>query len=194
VRDLRRREKGVFLDLKLHDIPNTVRHAAAAAAAMGATLLTAHASGGLEMLRAGVEGAGRTCGVLAVTVLTSMDAAAVADAWGREEVDVATEVVRLAALAASAGAHGIVCAGTEVEAVRRATGDRLAALVPGIRFADGSRHDQRRVVSPYEAAMAGARYIVVGRAVTGAEDPGRAMARVQEEVARGQTPGSDPAV
>ena len=184
VRELREEGKRVFLDLKLHDIPNTVRNAAAAAAAMGATLLTVHAAGGLDMVRASVEGAGSTCGVLAVTVLTSMDAHAIAAAWGRESVDVSTEVVRLATVATSAGAHGVVCAGSEVEAVRVASQDRLAALVPGIRFADGSRNDQRRVVSPYEAARAGARYLVLGRAVTAAPDPMRAFSRVQEELQR----------
>jgi orotidine-5'-phosphate decarboxylase len=189
VRDLREQGKGVFVDLKLHDIPNTVRNAAAAAASMGATLLTVHATGGLDMVRAAVDGAGQECGVLAVTVLTSMDAASIASAWGRDNVDISTEVVRLAKVAVSAGAHGIVCSGGEVAAVRAASEDRLAALVPGIRFADGSRNDQQRVVTPYEAARAGARYLILGRAVTAAADPVLAFSRVGEELDRAALEG-----
>jgi len=180
------REEGhrVFLDLKLHDIPNTVRGAARSAARLGASLLTVHASGGVEMMRAAVEGAGDDCGILAVTVLTSLDAAAVAGAWGREAtLSIEDEVARLAAMAAEAGTHGIVCSGLEAARVRAAHGDRLRPLVPGIRFAAGDVHDQSRVVTPGGAVRAGARYLVLGRAVTGAADPRGAMLRVWEEIA-----------
>lgn len=173
----------VFLDLKFHDIPNTVRAAARAAASAGASLVTVHAVGGREMLEAAVEGAGRTCGVLAVTVLTSMDAALLGAAWGRHAPVVGDEVVRLAGLAAQAGVHGIVCSGAEIASVRGAFGDRLALLVPGIRFADGDTHDQRRVVTPGSAAAAGATYIVLGRAVTASADPVAAMRRARAELA-----------
>jgi len=179
------REEGheVFLDLKLHDIPNTVRGAAKAAARLGASLLTVHASGGVEMIRAAVDGAGGGCGILAVTVLTSLDAAAVASAWGREAtLSIEDEVARLAALAAEAGAHGIVCSGLEAARVRAAHGDRLQPLVPGIRFASGDVHDQSRVVTPGGAVRSGARYLVLGRAVTGASDPREAMSRVWDEI------------
>lgn len=174
----------VFLDLKLHDIPNTVRGAARSAARIGASLLTVHASGGVEMMRAAVEGAGDGCGILAVTILTSFDADGVAAAWGREaSLSIEAEVERLAGMAAAAGTHGIVCSGHEAALVRARHGDRLAPLVPGIRFASGDVHDQSRVVTPSDAVAAGARYLVLGRAVTGAADPREAMLRVWSEMA-----------
>lgn len=186
VRALRELGNEVFLDLKLHDIPNTVRGAASSASRLGASLLTVHASGGVEMMRAAVEGAGEGCGVLAVTILTSFDAAGVAAAWGREEaLSVDAEVERLAGLAAEAEVHGIVCSGQEAGRIRARFGDRLAPLVPGIRFADGPAHDQARVVTPGGAVRAGARYLVLGRAVTGASDPRAAMDRVRAEMAVG---------
>ncbi len=172
----------VFLDLKFHDIPNTVREAARSVASLGVRLLTVHAGGGAGMVRAAVEGAGDDCGVLAVTVLTSLDSAALANAWGRDSVDISAEVLRLAAVAADAGAHGIVCSGQEAEPVRAAFGDRLALLVPGIRMAGGDAHDQARTSTPASAARSGARYIVLGRAVTAAPDPVAAMQRVRAEL------------
>lgn len=174
----------VFLDLKLHDIPNTVRGAARSAARIGASLLTVHASGGVEMMRAAVEGAGDGCGILAVTILTSFDADGVAAAWGREaSLSIETEVERLAGMAAAAGTHGIVCSGHEAALVRARHGERLSPLVPGIRFASGDVHDQSRVVTPAGAVAAGARYLVLGRAVTGAADPREEMSRVWSEMA-----------
>jgi orotidine-5'-phosphate decarboxylase len=167
----------VFLDLKFHDIPNTVRESARAAASLGTRLLTVHAAGGAEMVRAAVDGAGDTCGVLAVTVLTSLDSASLGAAWGREAVVVEHEVLRLAGIAAAAGAHGVVCSGHEVGAVR-ATFPQLAPLVPGIRLPGGEAHDQSRVSTPADAVRAGARYLVLGRAVTAAPDMGAAMAAV----------------
>lgn len=178
------REAGadVFLDLKFHDIPNTVRSATRVAARLGVRLLTVHAVGGVEMLRAAADGAGDDTGILAVTVLTSFDDASLAEATGRPGLRASEEVVRLAGLAATAGVHGIVCAGSDAEAVRARFGERLALLVPGIRLAGGAAHDQRRVVTPGAAATAGARYIVVGRAVTGAADPLAAMQAVVAEL------------
>ena len=173
----------VFLDLKFHDIPNTVREGARAAASLGVRLLTVHASGGSAMIRAAVEGVGKDCGVLAVTVLTSLDAAALAGAWGRESAEVGREVLRLGAIAAEAGAHGVVCSGQEAPVLHAAFGDRLALLVPGIRLPGGDAHDQARTATPGSAARGGARYIVLGRAVTAAPDPAAAMERVREELA-----------
>lgn len=165
----------VFLDLKLHDIPNTVRGAARSAATLGARLLTVHAMGGVAMLEAAVDGAGERLGILAVTVLTSFDDVSLGRAIGRMGVSASEEVVRLAEIAASSRAHGIVCSGAEASAIRDRFGDALAVLVPGIRMTGGDTHDQRRVVTPAEAAVGGARYIVVGRAVTAAPDPRVAM-------------------
>ncbi|MDB4900507.1 MAG: pyrF [Gemmatimonadetes bacterium] len=178
----------VFLDLKFNDIPNTVAGAVRSAAALGVRLLTVHASGGRIMLEAaqaawrGASERGWEGGVLAVTVLTSFDAAGLAAAWGRGDVDVEREVMRLAGDAAAAGLHGIVCSGGEVAAVRRVHGDGLALLVPGIRLRGGDLHDQQRVMSPSGAQAAGARYLVIGRAVTGADDPAAAMAEVVTEL------------
>jgi orotidine-5'-phosphate decarboxylase len=163
--------KSVFLDLKLHDIPNTVQQAARSAAALGVRLLTVHASGGAAMVRAAVEGAGADTGILAVTVLTSMDLTMLRAATGREVPAVADEVARLASVAATAGAHGVVCSGHECAMVRAVHGETLRVLVPGIRAAGGATHDQSRVVTPAQAREAGARYVVIGRAVTAADDP-----------------------
>jgi orotidine-5'-phosphate decarboxylase len=168
----------VFLDLKFHDIPNTVRGGVRSAAALGVRLVTVHAVGGRAMLEAAVEGAGDRCGVLAVSILTALRADEVARAWGRESVDVRTEVLRLADSALEAGVHGLVCSGEEAGAVRDRFGGRLATLVPGIRLPGGAAQDQARVVTPDGAAAAGARYVVVGRAVTGAADPAGAMAEI----------------
>ena len=184
VETLRARDLDVFLDLKLHDIPNTVAAAARSAARLGVRLLTVHASGGAAMVRAAVEAFGATGGggVLAVTVLTSLDGPTVGAAWGRGVVDVPTEVLRLADGAAEAGAHGIVCAGSEAGAVRTRHGDALATLVPGVRLAGDAVGDQRRVVTPAQAAQAGARYVVLGRTVTAAADPAAALMRAAGEL------------
>ncbi len=181
VRDVLQRGKSVFLDLKFHDIPNTVRGAARSAAALGVQLLTVHASGGGAMIEAAVAGAregSQRCDVLAVTILTSLDAASVSTVWGRAVDDIDREVVRLAEIAAENGAHGVVCSGHEAAIVKAKFGGRLATLVPGIRLAGGERQDQARVVTPRQAAEAGARYIVLGRAVTGAKSPQDAMRAV----------------
>jgi len=180
--------KEVFVDLKLHDIPNTVRGAARSVARHGASLLTVHASGGREMIAAAVEGAqeGRPdggCGILGVTILTSMDAAGVEAAWGRTGVTVQDEVLRLAGVVAAGHGVGIVCSGHEAAAVRGAFGDRLGLLIPGIRLPGGETHDQRRVMTPAAAADAGARWLILGRAVTGAADPVAAMEEVQRSLA-----------
>jgi orotidine-5'-phosphate decarboxylase len=176
VGELRARQCDVFLDLKFHDIPNTVAGGVRSAASHGARLVTVHASGGRKMLEAAVGAAGEACGVLAVTVLTSLSATDIAAAWGRTgQMEVASEVLRLAEVAAAAGVHGIVCSGREARAVRDHFGERLAVLVPGVRAAESQTHDQARVVTPSEAAAAGARYVVAGRLVTAAPDRRAAM-------------------
>jgi orotidine-5'-phosphate decarboxylase len=159
----------VFLDLKLHDIPNTVEGAARSAAASGAALLTVHASGGAEMVRAAVRGAGGKVRVLAVTVLTSLDAAAL------EAIGLAgppeRAVVRLATLAVAAGAGGIVCSPHEARAVRAAVGPGPLLVVPGVRPAGAAKGDQARVATPAEAIAAGADVIVLGRPLRDGRDP-----------------------
>jgi orotidine-5'-phosphate decarboxylase len=184
---VRDRGADVFLDLKFHDIPNTVAGAVRAAAALGARLVTVHASGGSAMLAAAVAAAGdqKQCGILAVTVLTSLTSAELGEAWGRaaKTIDATIEVTRLAGLVASSGAHGIVCSGREASDVRAAYGSRLAILIPGVRPAGEARQDQVRVVTPGEAVAVGASYIVVGRSVIASSDPAGAMDRINAEIA-----------
>lgn len=168
----------VFLDLKFHDIPNTVAGAVRRVADMGVKLATVHASGGSKMMEAAVKAAGDTCGVMAVTVLTSLDDAMLGEAWGRERVDVEHEVLRLAELARSSGVHGIVCSGQEAEAVHSRHGGALKLLIPGIRLAGDDPGGQARIVTPDAAVRSGATYLVVGRTVTAAKDPRVAMSSV----------------
>jgi orotidine-5'-phosphate decarboxylase len=166
----------VFLDLKLHDIPNTVEGAARSAAASGASLLTVHASGGPAMVAAAVRGAGAGVRVLAVTVLTSLDAAALARiglAGTPEEA-----VTRLARLAVDAGAGGLVCSPLEVAAVRAAVGAGPLLVVPGVRPAGAAKGDQARVATPAEAVRAGADVLVLGRPLRDAADPAAAARAV----------------
>lgn len=178
---LRGEGKRVFLDLKLYDIPNTVRGAARSAARMGVSLLTVHGYGGAAMVGAAVEGAGADTGILVVTVLTSFDAPSLGVTLGREAPEMGGEVLRLSQLADLAGAHGIVCSGHEVRAVRGSY-PRLKPLVPGIRLAGGATHDQARVATPESAAGDGAAYLVLGRAVTEAAAPREVLRRIRETV------------
>jgi len=166
----------VFLDLKLHDIPNTVEGAARSAAASGASLLTVHASGGPAMIRAAVKGAAGKVRILAVTVLTSIDDATLAAVGLSGPAEAA--VVRLARLAVDAGAGGIVCSPHEVRAVRAAVGPAPLLVVPGVRPAGAARGDQARVATPEEAVAAGADVIVVGRPLREGPDPLEAARRI----------------
>lgn len=163
----------VFLDLKLHDIPNTVAGAVRAACQVAPAMLTLHAAGGprmLEAARAAAEASGQSRPLLlAVTVLTSLDAAQL-DATGAG-ADVAAQVLRLARLAASSGMDGVVCSPNEARLIRDALGDRLALVVPGIRPAGSAVGDQARVATPAQAVAEGADWLVVGRPITGAPDP-----------------------
>ncbi|HEX5436372.1 MAG TPA: orotidine-5'-phosphate decarboxylase [Gemmatimonadaceae bacterium] len=178
VERLRARGKDVFLDLKFHDIPNTVCAAARHAAALGTRLLTVHATGGRAMMEAAVDGAGETCGVLAVTVLTSLDATALGQIRGQAVPDVRAEVLRLAGLAHEAGVAGIVCSGHEARDVHERFGASLTLLVPGIRLDGGAANDQARVVTPQQAMDNGASYLVLGRAITQSPDPAAALAQI----------------
>jgi orotidine-5'-phosphate decarboxylase len=170
----------VFLDLKLHDIPNTVEGAARSAAGSGAALLTVHAAGGAEMVRAAVRGAGPGVRVLAVTVLTSLDGAAL-DAIGLAGPPEAA-VVRLAKLAVAAGAGGLVCSPHEVAAVRAAVGPAPLLVVPGVRPAGAAKGDQARVATPAEAVRAGADVVVVGRPLREGPDPAAAAWAIAAEL------------
>ena len=191
VRALRGRGCRVFLDIKLHDIPTTVAHAVRSVARLDVELLTVHASGGRAMLAAARDAAEGGPKLLGVTVLTSLSAGEVAEAWGRDAVSAEAEVARLAALAADTGMHGVVASVREAGAVRRAGGGGLRLLAPGIRLAGDDAGDQARTATPAEAALAGAAYVVLGRSVTVAPDPAAALARAireMEDAARAAAP------
>jgi orotidine-5'-phosphate decarboxylase len=188
-RFLTSRNTRVFLDLKFHDIPNTVRAAAREAAQLGVAMVNVHASGGRKMMEAAREGAvegARTLGmgkrplVLAVTVLTSLgpeDLAELGIAGTPEEV-----VVRLARLACKAGLDGVVASPREIFAIRHALGPDFVIVTPGIRPAGAAVNDQVRVATPASAIRAGATYIVVGRPITGAADPAAAADNIVSEI------------
>ncbi len=184
VRALVSAQHRVFLDLKYHDIPNTVASAVRSAAALGVHMLTVHASGGGKMLRAAVE-AGRETNpalkILAVTVLTSMND----DELNRIGVRglALDQVLRLAATAINSGCQGIVASAHEATELRRELGHDFLIVTPGVRPAGADIGDQARVATPAEAIAAGATHIVVGRPITGAEDPAFAARAILGELA-----------
>ena len=206
---LRARGRRVFLDLKLHDIPNTVRGAAAAAAGTGAELITVHAMGGPAMIAAAVEGATRGaaeaarrgggaadrhdrgagadgqsaagCGVVAVTLLTSLDPARLPPGFA-QPFAMPRVIAELLAMSEAAGARGIVCAASDLGAVRAERGaDPFYAVTPGIRPAGGATHDQQRVTTVADAVRLGASLMVLGRAITAAPDPRAALEAARAE-------------
>ena len=176
----------VFLDLKLHDIPATVEGAARAAARSGAALLTVHAAGGEEMVRAAVRGAGPAVRVLAVTVLTSLDRGDLDDLGFACDLDAL--VLSRARRALEAGCDGVVSSGLEVARLRQEIDGRLVVVTPGIRPVDNREvDDQKRVVTPTAALQQGADYLVVGRPIRDAADPAAAAAAIQAEIRQAVT-------
>lgn len=178
----------VFLDLKLHDIPNTVAHAVESAARLPIGMLTLHTCGGSEMMRRAVQAQRETRPellLLGVTVLTSMSEAAL------HETGVATspeqQVVRLARLAVNAGLQGLVCSPLEIAPLRSALPAAVQLVVPGIRPAGSKSDDQSRILTPAQAAAAGASYLVVGRPISQAPDPAAAARAILSEI-RGARP------
>ena len=182
VTELIAREKRVFLDLKLHDIPHTVARAARAISDLGVDLLTVHAAGGAEMIEAAREGLGAGTTLLAVTVLTSMARDDLGASWGRSVQSIPEEVVRLAELARTSGADGVVSAATEVARVRAHVGDEFLIVVPGIRPTGADHQDQKRVATPAHAVRSGADYLVIGRPITQSPDPAGALRAVVAEM------------
>ncbi len=183
VQALKERDKRVFLDLKLHDIPNTVARAVGRARDLEVDLLTLHATGGRRMMEAAAEAAGDDLTLLGVTVLTSMTSSDVEDSWGRVVDSLEEDVVRLARLARESGVGGVVASVREAAPIRSALGGDLVVVTPGIRLAGDDAHDQARVSTPAEAVAAGADYLVIGRSITQAPDPAEALRRVYEEMA-----------
>lgn len=164
----------VFLDLKFHDIPNTVAKACQAAANLGVWMLNVHASGGIPMMEAAREGLDKAFGpkaplLIAVTVLTSMDESTLHSLGIQHSLQ--DQVLALARLTQQAGLHGVVCSAQEAAMLKQALGANFCLVTPGIRPADASQDDQTRIVTPNEALMLGSHYLVIGRPITQAADP-----------------------
>jgi orotidine-5'-phosphate decarboxylase len=177
VRELVAAGHPVFLDLKFHDIPNTVAHAVRAAASLGVALVDVHASGGRAMLEAAVEACrGAPTRLLAITVLTSHTQTSLDQVGVAEALEQA--VRRLARLAWDAGADGVVASPREVPLIRESCGEKFLVVTPGIRSDDAPASDQARTATPGGALRAGADYIVVGRPITSAPDPAAAAAAI----------------
>ena len=189
VQALKQRNKRVFLDLKLHDIPSTVARAVARARVLEVDLLTLHATGGRLMMEAAAQAAENDLTLLGVTVLTSMTSSDMEHSWGREVDSIEEEVVRLATLVRDSGVGGVVASVREAAPVKKALGSDLVVVTPGIRFAGGDAHDQARVSTPGAAVAAGADYLVIGRSVTQAPDPAEALRRGHEEMAGSRAVG-----
>ena len=178
VEELQKHGLPIFLDLKLHDIPQTVESAARAAAALGVDYLTVHASGGAEMIRAARRALPRSTKLLGVTALTSL---------GPEDLEAVglprDAVPRLAKLAIASGADGVVCSPQEVADLRAALGPGPLLVVPGIRPSGAAAGDQRRTGTPAEAVRAGASILVIGRPLRDAPDPAAAADAISREIA-----------
>ncbi len=183
IRDLVSSGRKVFLDLKFHDIPNTVASAVKSAAELGVSMLTVHASGGSKMLRAAAQAAGQAPSqplVLAVTVLTSLSDADLLEIG--VSGNVLSQVLRLGALARSAGCGGLVASAREAAELRRELGEGFAIMTPGVRPAGAAAGDQARVTTPCDAIAAGATHLVVGRPIIEAADPLQAAKGIVAEI------------
>jgi orotidine-5'-phosphate decarboxylase len=181
VRELINRGLNVFLDLKWHDIPNTVAGAVTAARELGVSMATVHTLGGREMLEAAAVSAGSELALLGVTVLTSHDRISYARATGRREVQLLREVGRQAVIAAESGLRGVVCSPQEVSLLRRRLGQALYLVVPGIRRRSDPTSDQMRVATARDALDNGATHLVVGRPVLQAAEPAKEFAEFLKE-------------
>ncbi len=182
VRELLERRLQVFLDLKWHDIPNTVAGAVAAAADLGVTMATVHTLGGVAMMEAAARAAGDSLGLVGVTVLTSHSRESYGEATGREGVPLLEEIRRLAESARAAGLRGVVCSPREAERVRGVLAPGGWIVVPGIRRASDAAGDQVRTATPRQAVKAGATHLVVGRPITTAADPKLAARAILAEM------------
>jgi orotidine-5'-phosphate decarboxylase len=169
----------LFLDLKLHDIPNTVAKAVESAANLSVQMLTIHLSGGSEMIRDAVAARKDTMSILGVTVLTSADASTLREVGISEKVD--EQVLRLARLGIENGVDGLVCSPHEIKTLRAEFGDKIKIVVPGIRPSWSEPGDQKRFMTPREAIDAGADYLVIGRPITAHKNPREAVGRILRE-------------
>ncbi|GGJ55366.1 orotidine-5'-phosphate decarboxylase [Anoxybacillus voinovskiensis] len=187
IEELKAQGHRIFLDLKLHDIPNTVKQAMKGLARLGVDLVNVHAAGGTQMMKAALEGleAGTASGVrrpmcIAVTQLTSTSEQMLrAELWIAHSME--ETVVHYASLAKESGLDGVVCSAKEVPLIREHLGEAFVTVTPGIRFANEAKGDQVRVVTPAEARKLGTNFIVIGRSITRASDPYAAYERLQRE-------------
>lgn len=182
VEKLSRSDFGVFLDLKFHDIPNTVAKACAAASNLGVWMLNVHASGGLEMMQAARQAVNNSDVkplLIAVTVLTSMNQEALNKIG--IQTNLATHVLNLARLAQQAGLDGVVCSALEANVLRKALGSNFCLVTPGIRPANTNADDQSRIVTPTDALNMGASYLVIGRPITQAAQPLKVLEAIHTE-------------
>lgn len=184
IRELKQRGKRIFLDLKYHDIPNTVARSVEAAAELDIDLLTVHATGGAAMMRAAREAAGEAGPrILAVTILTSFGVDDAEQVWGKQLNSLREEVARLGALAVEAGADGVVASPLEAEALKRRHGPAFLVVTPGIRPPGADAGDQVRTATAGDAVRFGADYIVVGRPVVQADDPKAVVMQMHDDIA-----------
>ena len=183
VRELEKRGCEIFLDLKFHDIPNTVAGAVRSACSLGVSYFNVHCGGGLEMLKAAVRArdeSGSKAKLLGVTVLTSLDDLAVQEIGFPRSAS--AQVKTFVELAQEAGLDGVVCSAQELGLVQQLAGKEFITMVPGIRPAGSDAGDQKRVMTPGEAARAGAHCLVIGRPITGAADPAEALRKARAEL------------
>jgi len=177
----------VFLDLKFHDIPNTVKKACKTASDLGVWMLNVHASGGSAMMQAALEGVDQSNEnpyLIAVTVLTSMNQATLSEIG--IQIPVQEQVLRLATLTQTAGLHGVVCSAQEATLLRQHTNPDFLLVTPGIRPANASKDDQSRIVTPPDALNQGASYLVIGRPITQAEQPQKALEAILQSIQYGK--------
>ncbi|MBQ9977920.1 MAG: orotidine-5'-phosphate decarboxylase [Clostridia bacterium] len=184
VREIKKRGHKIFLDLKLHDIPNTVKKSMSVLSGLDVDMTNLHAAGTISMMEAALEGLTRPDGtrplLIAVTQLTSTDQERMEnDLLIKEPID--KVVMHYASNAAKAGLDGVVCSPLEAEKVHKTCGEKFLTVTPGVRFADGDKGDQKRVMTPEQAKKIGSDYIVVGRPITAAEDPVAAYNRCVSE-------------
>lgn len=185
---IRNKGERVFLDLKFHDIPNTVAKAGEEATKLGSTMFTVHSMGGYQMMKGAVESSRKTAKqlnipkpfILAVTILTSMDEATLKQVGIKTPLE--EQVVRLATLAKRAGVSGVVASPREISLIRDHCGSDFLIVTPGVRPTSAGKDDQKRTLTPGEAIRAGANYIVVGRPIKEADDPVRAADEIVEEI------------
>lgn len=180
----------LFLDLKFHDIPNTVASALRSVASLGVWMVNVHASGGRRMLEASVDALASASSpptLIGVTVLTSMDAADFSELAYRDSLE--QQVMRLASLCQDCGLQGVVCSAREAAHLRRELGEAFQLVTPGIRPPGAATDDQRRIVTPVDAVAAGSSYLVIGRPITRAEDPAAALTTINASLQAGPAGG-----